>query len=903
MVTDQSVYHIDLRKDGNTMEKVFDRSGKLAAQNKVQIINYALDPEEKYCYLSGISASAEAIHGDMLLFLIKGGKFQPLEGHFGCFGTAKVHNETYQSTIFACSKKPHDKAESQVQISEIGDPPAGVAKFRKTIDFSYPDGTVKDFPIFMSIDSKHGLLYMVTNQGTLFLFEIGSGSMILRSRLSDCNVNMGCKNLVSGGIMVLNKKGNVICVDTESNYIVEYLQKMCSHVDGIQEHAKNLAIRYGLPGAEQYFTEKFSQLMLSNNYVEAAKVVASSPGELLRNKATLDKFRTLQDETGRSMLQRYFSIAIEPVGSQLNALESMELVGLVITKRPEMVKGWINENKLTLTENLGDLIKPNDLDTAITVYEKIGSVQKVNMCKMEKGDFGSLGNINAVEGLNMIRNAIMTNPAQAVSLAISLTKGGKVSAHQCCEIFHSGNKPLELTKFFVECMTTDSAADSQWQTIVFELNLRTNANYAMQLFQSGKYTHYSKEKLAPLCEQNNMLQQALECYSDLKDIRRIVLNVHVFQVDYLVKFLGSLPVDQCLVCLQDLLKSNRANLNLVSQVASTNFQKLGVAPVVEIFKNTGCYDGIEMFLGQLLPNTQDHEIYFRYIEAALKCGKIQQVEMVITEAPNCYDAQKVKALLMSTKLSRPQALITLCDKNDWIEELTRYLWSNGQQRYIEVYVMTVSPQRAPQVLGAMIDLEAEESYIKQMLNSIKLNMPNSAPVEELIAEFEKRNKVRLLENWLEQRMAEGTQQPAVHNAMIKLAIDTDKDPQKLLSENQFYDTKEIGQYVEDRDPHLAVIAYRRDWGKCDYQLIELTNKNALYRIQAKYLIERKSDELWAHVLSPDNPHRDYIIEQVITALPESKDQDEVAIAVKEFMRALLHEALISLLEKIVLHNK
>jgi clathrin heavy chain len=77
----------------------------------------------------------------------------------------------------------------------------------------------------------------------------------------------------------------------------------------------------------------------------------------------------------------------------------------------------------------------------------------------------------------------------------------------------------------------------------------------------------------------------------------------------------------------------------------------------------------------------------------------------------------------------------------------------------------------------------------------------------------------------------------------------------------------------------------------------------LYRIQAKYLIERKSDELWAHVLSPDNPHREYIIEQVITALPESKDQDEVAIAVKEFMRALLHEALISLLEKIVLHNK
>jgi clathrin heavy chain len=197
-----------------------------------------------------------------------------------------------------------------------------------------------------------------------------------------------------------------------------------------------------------------------------------------------------------------------------------------------MVKNWVSEDKLEATEALGDLIKQTDVDTAIKVYEKCGNAQKVNMCKMEKGDFSSLGNVNSIEGLNMIRNNVVTNPQQALSLAISLTKGGKVSSHQCCEIFHTNSKPMELTKYFVDCMGDDLAADSQWQTIVFDLNLRTNPQYALQLFQSGKFTHYNKDKLAPLCEQNGMLQQALECYSDLKDIRRIVLNTQYFQLDY-----------------------------------------------------------------------------------------------------------------------------------------------------------------------------------------------------------------------------------------------------------------------------------------------------------------------------------------------------------------------------------
>ena len=73
--------------------------------------------------------------------------------------------------------------------------------------------------------------------------------------------------------------------------------------------------------------------------------------------------------------------------------------------------------------------------------------------------------------------------------------------------------------------------------------------------------------------------------------------------------------------------------------------------------------------------------------------------------------------------------------------------------------------------------------------------------------------------------------------------------------NQFYDSKGVGKYCEDRDPHLAFTAYRRAWGSCDKELVELTNKNYLFRLQAKYLVERMDLDLWAYVLKDDNEQR------------------------------------------------
>jgi len=102
--------------------------------------------------------------------------------------------------------------------------------------------------------------------------------------------------------------------------------------------------------------------------------------------------------------------------------------------------------------------------------------------------------------------------------------------------------------------------------------------------------------------------------------------------------------------------------------------------------------------------------------------------------------------------------------------------------------------------------------------------------------------------------------PALHTALAKIYIESNRDPHDFLLKNRFYNCKEVGKFCEDSDPHLAFAAYKKAWGDCDYELVNLTNKNALYRLQAQYLVERQSLELWNHVLQPSNEHRRAVID-------------------------------------------
>lgn len=148
---------------------------------------------------------------------------------------------------------------------------------------------------------------------------------------------------------------------------------------------------------------------------------------------------------------------------------------------------------------------------------------------------------------------------------------------------------------------------------------------------------------------------------------------------------------------------------------------------------------------------------------------------------------------------------------------------------IEVFVSKVNPKRLPIVIGALLDVDCNEDTIKQLIQ----NTRGKFDIDELVDEVEKRNRcqilkiiisnkfwkfrLKLLSSWLENRVHEGNQDQATHNALAKIYIDSNNNPERFLRDNQFYDSKIIGKYCEKRDPHYALVAYER--GRCDAELI------------------------------------------------------------------------------------
>lgn len=104
------------------------------------------------------------------------------------------------------------------------------------------------------------------------------------------------------------------------------------------------------------------------------------------------------------------------------------------------------------------------------------------------------------------------------------------------------------------------------------------------------------------------------------------------------------------------------------------------------------------------------------------------------------------------------------------------------------------------------------------LTCIMKKMCEGIPIQPLIQSY-LLFRLKLLLPWLEARIHEGCEEPATHNALAKIYIDSNNNPERFLRENPYYDSRVVGKYCEKRDPHLACVAYER--GQCDLELINV----------------------------------------------------------------------------------
>jgi clathrin heavy chain len=899
MVTGAAVFHWSMEGQSEPV-KVFDRHATL---NDTQIINYKTSPDEKWMVLIGIKSEpgTNRIIGAMQLYSKEKNVSQPIEGHAAAFHSYTCEGASSPSTLFTFAAKT--AAGSKLHVIEVqpGTRPEGAAPFgKKNSDIYFPPEAAQDFPVAMQVSNKYNTIYMVTKFGYLHLYDLESATLIYMNRISAETIFVTAAHEASGGIVGVNRKGQVLCVTVDEANIVPYICKQLSNFP----LALRLAVKNNLPGAEQLFTQQFNNLMNQMDFKGAAKLAAESPQQVLRTPETIQRFQAAPAQPGQpSPILTYFGMLLEK--GKLNSQESIELAKPVIQQgKQQLLQKWIGEDKLECTEELGDAIKMVDAQLALQVYLRASASVKVIQCFMEAGQFDKImvycQKVNYTPDWGfLLTHIVRVNPAGALEFAqkLAAAEGVTIDFAVVADVFMQHNCLQQCTSFLLDVLKGNKPEEAALQTRLLEMNLMAAPQVADAIMANEMFSHYDKPRIAMLCEKAGLVQRALEHYENIDDLKRVMSRTELITPEFLVKFFGTQPAETGIEMLHHLLRTNmRQNLQVVVQVAREYSEQLTAEKLIEMFETYNSWEGLFYYLGAVLIKTEDTAVHFKYIQAAAKVGNLQEVERV-TREDNFYDAEQVRDFLKEARLPDQRPLINVCDRFDMVEDLTHFLYTNNMSKYIELYVQKVNPMKAPQVAGALLDADCSEDFVRALILSVRA----MAPAEQLVEEVEKRNRLKLLQPWLEQRQNEGVQEAAVHNALMKIYIDMNNRPEEYLVSNMYYDSKVVGAYCEKRDPHLAFIAYKR--GMCDAELVDVTNRHGLFKQQARYLVERQDLDLWATVLTEENEHRRQCIDAVVqNALPETKNPDVVSTTVKAFMTADLPNELIELLEKIVLQN-
>ncbi|KAK4987890.1 Clathrin heavy chain [Elasticomyces elasticus] len=895
LVTDTGVYQWNIFDPAQTApSKIFERTANLNAN---QIINYRVSDDEQWMVVIGISQSQGRVVGAMQLYSKERGISQQIEGHAAAFGTLRLEGASADTKVFSFAVRTATGA--KLHIVEIDPVPTNPRYPKKAVDVFFPAEATNDFPVAMQISKKYSVVYLVTKYGFIHLYDLESGICIFMNRISSETIFVTTADQESSGIIGVNRKGQVLFVSVDENTIIPYLLQNPENA----QLAYKLASRAGLPGANNLYQQQFDQLLQSGQYAEAAKTAANSPQGFLRTPQTIERFKSVPQQQGQlSVILQYFGMLLDK--GQLNQHETLELARPVLAQnRKHLLEKWMKEGKLGSSEQLGDLVRLHDLNLALEIYRDAQVPQKVVAALAELGQFDQILPYAKSVGYTPDFNALLqhiarVNPEKASDFATSLARedSNLIDIDRTVDVFMAQGMVQQATSFLLDVLSADRPEQGHLQTKLLEMNLTNAPQVAEAILGNQMFHHYDRQRIAQLCEQAGLLQKALEHYDDPASIKRVIVQTDKIPEDFLVEYFGRLTVDLAMDCLNEMLRVNiRQNLQAVINIAKKYSELFGPIRIIELLEKYRTAEGLYFFLGGIVNISEDKDVTFKYIEAATKMGQMQEVERICRES-NYYDPEKVKNFLKEANLTEQLPLIIVCDRFNFIHDLVLYLYKNQHFKSIEVYVQRVNPGRTPAVVGGLLDVDCDENIIKGLLNSVT---PASIPIDELVSEVESRNRLKLLLPFLEATLASGNQQQAVYNALAKIYIDSNNNPEKFLRENDLYDTLSVGKYCEKRDPSLACIAYRK--GQNDLELINITNENSMFKAQARYLLEREDLEIWEYVLSPNNIHRRSLVDQVIsTAVPESQDPEKVSVAVKAFIGADMPTELIELLEKIIL---
>uniref|UniRef100_A0A3B0MZ50 Clathrin heavy chain n=1 Tax=Theileria annulata TaxID=5874 RepID=A0A3B0MZ50_THEAN len=426
IITETLVYHWMI---GSNPKYMFELTGKLLDSN-TKIVGYSSDITNKWCLVFGIYSNDQgvSIDGVIQLYSVDKRQQQLFEGYAGTFTQLRTNNQTLKKSnlLIFCEHKKNTH-NIKLHLMDIGS--LGQSNSTGTGGSSVGTGNVgtsgvtggtdilkincimerneefpNDFPISIHVFDSNGIILILTKNGFAHFYFSNTLTHLFTVRISMYSLFVSCnkkENNKSIGALTVNRIGEVINIIIDENNLLSYLTHLTTQslefsvLSGqsgntgqsgqsgtlemrLKEVCNDIATCYGIKGSDEILIELFEKYFNNEQYKQAAQIVATLKSNKLRTYDIIQRFKNKSTETGNA-LSYYFSILLEV--DKLNEIESIELIKPVILQnRKELIKKWLENNKLTESETLGDLIYEIDYTIAFKIYNKLHLYQKAINC-------------------------------------------------------------------------------------------------------------------------------------------------------------------------------------------------------------------------------------------------------------------------------------------------------------------------------------------------------------------------------------------------------------------------------------------------------------------------------------------------------------------------------------------
>ncbi|XP_024311085.1 enhancer of mRNA-decapping protein 4 isoform X2 [Brachypodium distachyon] len=158
------------------------------------------------------------------------------------------------------------------------------------------------------------------------------------------------------------------CIQTMAIQLYGLELSLCSppsDITGLGSYPTEVA---DMQGMLQQAVQRFQELFSQTKFKEAVELAVEFPQGLLRTPETVAKLKSAPLQLGQvSPLLHYFATLLTQ--GKLNAYESLELSRLAINQNGKsLLEGWLADDKLECSVELGNLVKTVDDDLALKIY-------------------------------------------------------------------------------------------------------------------------------------------------------------------------------------------------------------------------------------------------------------------------------------------------------------------------------------------------------------------------------------------------------------------------------------------------------------------------------------------------------------------------------------------------------